>query len=75
MSAHEKELAQTVALNSELLRLLTQVVINVTERAVDLGAFDQRAMVLRSDCEQLSAVLRDQEKQQQALRALFDLPI
>jgi hypothetical protein len=74
MTDYEIQLAKTVAMNCQLLTQLTRIVINVTERAVALGAFDERAAVLRADCEQLLACVRDVEKQQAPFARQFGLP-
>ena len=67
-------LAREVLSNAAAVGLLTQITVNVLERAVDLGCFDERANLLRSDAEQLLASLKDEAQQAESLRVLFDLP-
>jgi hypothetical protein len=74
MTDHETQLAKTVQLNCELLLQLTRITTNMLARAVELGAFDERAAVLRQDCQKLLAELEDLGPKQAAFRAQFEKP-
>jgi acyl transferase domain-containing protein len=74
MTDHETQLAKSVQLNCELLLQLTRITANVLARAVELGAFDERAAVVRHDCEQLLSELQALAPKQAAFRAQFEKP-
>ena len=74
MTEHRIQLAKTVAINCELLLSLTTITTNVLARAVELGSFDERAAVLRGDCEKLLAELQRIAPEQEAFRASFEKP-
>jgi hypothetical protein len=74
MTDHEVKLTRTVLQHSELLFHLTRMTVNVIERAVELGAFSERATVLLSDCEQLLAAVQEEAEKQKDLHVLFGLP-
>jgi hypothetical protein len=68
-----KQLAGLVLAHDEQISVLCTVLSNLIEDALDDERFPERANVLRSNIEQLSAVSRDAEAAREQARKLFGL--
>ena len=71
--AHQKELAEMVLLLEERTTFLMDIVVGIIERDVESGKFPERANVLRSSVEQLSAISRDTKAARDQTRKRFGL--
>ncbi len=67
-------LAQMVLRNDAAIRQFSKLLVDLVERAVDLGAYDENANLIRHHAEQLLADLEVHAEQSKALMVLFELP-